>query len=75
MFSFLSIYLFNFFYAALVISGLSGRWVFPSVSLEGNNFKLIKGSAVSLRDFLKAKFLLGFVPLLFLGEMLIVGLF
>ena len=73
MFSILSIYLFNFFYASLVISGLSGRWVFPSVSLEGNNFKLIKGSAVSLSNFLKAKFLLGFVPLLFLGEILIVG--
>lgn len=73
MFSFLYIYLFNFFYSSVVISGLSGRWVFPSVSLEGNNFKLIKGSAVSLRDFLKAKFLLGFVPLLFLGEILIAG--
>ena len=75
MFSLFSIYLFNFFYSSLVISGLSGRWVFPSVSLEGNNFKLIKGSAVSLSDFLKAKFLLGFVPLLFLGEILMVGSF
>ncbi len=70
---FLSLYLFNFFYSSVVISGLSGRWVFPSVSLEGNNFRLIKGSAVSLDDFLKAKFFLGFIPLLFLGEALILG--
>ncbi len=73
IFSFLYIYLFNFFYSAVVISGLSGRWVFPSVSSEGNNFRLIKGSATSLNDFLKAKFLLGFIPLLFLGEVLIWG--
>jgi ABC-2 type transport system permease protein len=73
IFSFLYIYLFNFFYASVVIAGLSGRWVFPSVSLEGDNFKLIKGAAIPLSDFLKAKFLLGFIPLLFLGEILIIG--
>jgi len=73
LFSFLYIYLFNFFYSSVVISGLSGRWVFPSVSLEGDNFKLIKCSAVSLRDFLRAKFFLGFIPLLFFGEILILG--
>ncbi len=70
---FMYLYLFNFFYSSVVISGLSGRWVFPSVSLEGNNFKLIKGSPASLNDFLKAKFLLGFIPLLLLGEILILG--
>lgn len=70
---FMYLYLFNFFYSAVVISGLSGRWVFPSVSLEGNNFRLIKGSAANLNDFLKAKFLLGFIPLLFLGQILILG--
>jgi ABC-2 type transport system permease protein len=70
---FMYLYLFNFFYSAVVISGLSGRWVFPSVSLEGNNFKLIKGSSASLNDFLKAKFLLGFIPLLLLGQILILG--
>ncbi len=70
---FMYLYLFNFFYSSVVISGLSGRWVFPSVSLEGNNFRLIKGSAANLNDFLKAKFLLGFIPLLFLGQILILG--
>lgn len=73
IFSFLYVYLFNFFYSSVVISCLSGRWVFPSISLEGNNFKLIKSSSVSLKDFLKAKFFLGFVPLLFLGQILTLG--
>lgn len=72
VFSFLYLYLFNFFYSAVIISGLSGRWVFPSISLEGNNFKLIKSSPLSLEDFLKAKFFLGFTPLLFLGQALII---
>jgi len=73
IFSFLYIYLFNFFYSAVVIAGLSGRWVFPSISLEGNNFRLIKGAAIPLKDFLRAKFLLGLVPLLCVGEVLILG--
>ncbi len=73
VFSFLYVYLFNFFYASVVIAGLSGRWVLPSLSSEGNNFKLIKKSPAPLRDLLKAKFLLGFIPLLFLGEMLVVS--
>lgn len=71
LFSLLFIYLFNFFYSSVVISGLSGRWVFPSVSIEGNNFKLIKGSPTSLKEFLRAKFLLGFIPLFLLGQTLI----
>lgn len=73
LFSFLFIYIFNFFYSSVVIAGLSGRWVFPSISLEGNNFKLIKGSPTALRDFLKAKFALGFVPLFVLGQILILA--
>ena len=73
IFSFLYLYLFNFFYASITIAGLSGRWVLPGVSAEGNNFKLIKESPASLSDFLKAKFLLGFIPLLLLGEFLVVS--
>jgi ABC-2 type transport system permease protein len=72
IFSFLYIYLFNFFYSSVVVAALSGRWVFPSVSVEANNFKLIKNSLIPLGDFLKAKFLLGFIPLFLLGEVLTV---
>ncbi|MFH0791326.1 MAG: hypothetical protein V2A64_06825 [Candidatus Omnitrophota bacterium] len=73
LFSLLFIYLFNFFYSSVVIAGLSGRWVFPSVSIEGNSFNLIKGSPTSLKEFLKAKFLLGFIPLFLLGQVLILS--
>jgi len=70
IFSFTYVYLFNLFYSSVVMAGLSGRWVFPSISAEGNNFRLVRGSAIRLTDFLKAKFLIGFVPLFILGETL-----
>ncbi len=72
-FSFIYLYLFNFFYSSVIIAGLSGRWVFPSISIEGHNFKLIRGSPLPLGDFIKAKFLTGLIPLFLLGEFLILG--
>ena len=73
IFSFLYLYLFNFFYSAILLSGLSGRWVFPCISAEGNNFRLIRLSPLALREFLRAKFWLGFLPLLILGEILVIS--
>jgi len=73
VFSFLYLYLFNLFYSGVVLCGLSGRWVFPSISAEGNNFKLIRLSPITLREFLQEKFWLGFLPLFILGEILVIG--
>ncbi|HVN67548.1 MAG TPA: hypothetical protein VMT55_04180 [Candidatus Sulfotelmatobacter sp.] len=73
IFSFFFIYMFNFFYCSVVISGLSGRWVLPSVSLEGVNFQMLKSSPAGLAGFFKAKFLIAFVPLLLIGEALALG--
>jgi ABC-2 type transport system permease protein len=73
IFSFLFLYLFVFFYTSVVVAGLSGRWVFPSVSIEGNNFKLIRAAGVSMREFCRAKFFLGFIPLLILSQILVFG--
>lgn len=73
IFSFLYLYLFNFFYSAVVLCGLSGRWVFPSISAEGNNFNLIRLSPLPLTEFMQEKFWLGFLPLLILGEILVIG--
>lgn len=73
VFSFLYLYLFNLFYSGVVICGLAGRWTFPSISAEGNNFKLIKLSPIRLEEFLQEKFWLGFLPLLILGEILVIS--
>jgi ABC-2 type transport system permease protein len=58
--------------AAFVLSAVSARFVFPAVSLEGDAFWIVKSSPVSIRAFLWIKFLVYFIPLLFLSELLIV---
>ena len=73
IFSYFFVYLFSFFYCSVVIAGLCGRWVLPSVSLEGVNIKMLKSSSATLAEFFKAKFLFGFVPLLLIGESLSLG--
>ncbi len=72
LFSFSYLYLFNLFCSSVVVGGLSGRWVFPSISAETNNFRLIKFLPFALKGFLKEKFWLGFLPLLILAEILVI---
>ena len=73
IFSFLSIYLFNLFYAGIIICGLAGRWVFPSISGEGINFKLLRLASIPLKEFVKEKLWLGFIPLFIMSQILAVG--
>jgi ABC-2 type transport system permease protein len=40
---------------SLVVTSICSRFVFPSVSLEGQSFWLIQAAPVSIRDMLKAK--------------------
>ncbi len=58
--------------AGFVISALSARFVFPMVSLEGRAFWVIKSSPITLSGFLWTKFLIAIVPLLVIGEFLII---
>jgi hypothetical protein len=73
IFSFLYKYLFNLFYTGIVVSGLAGRWVFPSITTEGANFRLLRLTAMPLRDFVKEKLWLGLMPLVIVAEILVVG--
>lgn len=58
--------------AGFVITALAARFVFPMVSLEGRAFWIVKSSPLSLKGFLWSKFLISVVPLLLIGEVLIV---
>jgi ABC-2 type transport system permease protein len=58
--------------AAFVLTAVSGRFVFPAVSLEGDAFWIVKSSPVSIRTFLWIKFFVYVLPLLLLTEVLIV---
>jgi ABC-2 type transport system permease protein len=55
-----------------VTSAVAVRFVFPAVSLEGSSFWIIRSGPLSIGDFLWAKFWSSLLPLLVLGEILIV---
>ncbi len=57
---------------AFVITAVAARIVLPSVENEGRAFWIIRVSPVSMRGFLWSKFMMAFVPLLLLAQMLIV---
>jgi ABC-2 type transport system permease protein len=59
--------------AGLVMATVAVRFVFPSVSVEGLSFWIIRTSPVSMRDFLWSKFWTGLVPVLFLTELVTVA--
>lgn len=57
--------------AAFVLSAVAVRFVYPSVSLEGRAFWILKTAPVSVRSLLWSKFWLGVLPLLVLSEVLV----
>jgi len=67
LFSFLNMGL-----AAFVLSAITARFVFPSVSMEGASFWIVQAAPVSLKTFLWIKFFLYYIPLIIMAEALIV---
>jgi len=63
----------NLALAAFVIAAVAVRFIFPSISLEGQAFWVLRTAPLSLRRVWWAKFWVGLVPLLFLGEVLVVA--
>lgn len=58
--------------AGFVVAAVAARFVFPSVSMEGRAFWLIKSSPLELRGFLWAKFWACLIPLCLLSEVLVI---
>lgn len=58
--------------AGFVLSAISVRFIFPAVSAEGRAFWIIKSSPMSIRRFLWGKFIVYLIPMLLLGEILII---
>lgn len=59
--------------AGFVISALAVRFVFPMTSLEGYSTWIIFSSPLSMRRFLWSKFFISVLPLVCMGELLIVS--
>lgn len=65
------LFFFNLAACGFVVVALSGRFLFPAVSLEGRSFWLILQAPVSLEQFLVGKWLGGLLPVLIIGQALI----
>jgi ABC-2 type transport system permease protein len=62
----------NLAIAGFVLASIAGRFVFPSISLEGRALWLLRSSPLSMRDLLWAKYWVGAVPLFALAIVLVV---
>jgi len=62
----------NLALAAFVAAAVAVRFVFPSISLEGKAFWILKTAPLDLRRVWWAKFCTGFLPLFVLGQILVV---
>jgi ABC-2 type transport system permease protein len=68
LFSFLNMAL-----AAFVLTAVTARFAFPSVSIEGFSFWIVRSGPISIRRFLWIKFFIYLLPLLVLSQVLIVA--
>ena len=59
--------------AAFVLTAVAARFVYPAVSFEGDAFWIVRAAPISLKSFLWVKFVVYYLPLLFLAEILIVS--
>jgi len=58
--------------AGFVLSAISVRFIFPAISSEGGAFWIIRSSPLSLKRLLWGKYVLYLIPMLILGEILII---
>jgi ABC-2 type transport system permease protein len=63
----------NLALAGFVIASVAVRFVFPSISLEGRSFWIVKSAPLPLNRLWWSKFWVGLAPLLLLGEVLILA--
>jgi ABC-2 type transport system permease protein len=58
--------------AGFVLSAVSVRFIFPAISAEGKSFWIIQASPLSMERLLWGKFFIYILPMLILGETLII---
>jgi ABC-2 type transport system permease protein len=56
-----------------IIAAIATRFVFPSVSLEGKSYWILKSSPVALKSVLKAKFKVWYFPISLVGSVLLLS--
>lgn len=59
--------------AAFVLTAITARFAYPAVSLEGDSFWIVRNAPISKETYLWIKFVIYFLPLLLITEILIVA--
>ena len=62
----------NIALAAFVLISVTARFAFPSISIEGSSFWIVRSAPIPIRTFLWIKFFIYLFPLLILSEILII---
>lgn len=63
----------NMSFGACVVSAISARFVFPSVSLEGRAYTLLRATPLSQEQFLRHKFHIWLIPMCIMSVILFVS--
>ena len=63
---------FNFGFVGFLLAALGARLIYPSLSLEGKSFWIIRSSPLEAKRILREKLIIGFIPLVVVAEVLII---
>ncbi|HMO18037.1 MAG TPA: hypothetical protein PKA63_07630 [Oligoflexia bacterium] len=63
----------NILFGGFVVAAVCTRFVFPTISLEGASYQILRSTPISLQEFIRYKFLTWFVPILVLALILFVS--
>lgn len=60
----------NILFGGFVVAAVCTRFVFPTISLEGHSYQILRATPISLNSFVRYKFLTWFFPVSFLSFLL-----
>jgi ABC-2 type transport system permease protein len=63
----------NILFGGFVIAAVCTRFVFPTISLEGDSYQILRAAPVSLNEFIRYKFLTWFFPMSVLSFILFIS--
>jgi ABC-2 type transport system permease protein len=60
----------NVLFGGFVVAAVCTRFVFPTISLEGDSYQILRATPITLRDYVRFKYLTWFLPISFLAFIL-----
>ncbi len=63
----------NILFGGFVVAAVCTRFVFPTISLEGDSYQILRATPITLQEFVRYKFLTWFFPVAFLSFILFIS--